>query len=83
MKKSLKIVYLTPKNNQTLKNYTLFILFFLPVLAFSQISLKILDDDGKPVSQANVTYNNQIYKTDNNGFIKVFLYKTEMHYIFL
>jgi len=60
-----------------LKNYILFILFFLPLAAFSQINLKVLDEDGKPVSEANVTYNNQSYQTDKNGFIKVPLSDSE------
>ena len=54
-----------------MKNYIFLFLFFLPVLAFSQISLKVLDEDGKPVPNAEVNYNNQTYKTDANGFTKV------------
>lgn len=55
-----------------MKNYILLILFFLPVLAFSQINLRVLnEEDGKPVSEAQVTYNNQTYQTDKNGFVRV------------
>ena len=49
------------------------ILFLLlcPFFAFSQINLKVLDENGTPVSQANVSYNNQSFTTDNNGFVKI------------
>ena len=60
-----------------MKNYILLFLFFLPILAFSQINLKVLDEDGKSVSEAEVSYNNQIYKTDNNGFIRIPLADSE------
>ncbi len=60
-----------------MKNYILLILFFLPVLAFSQINLKVLDEDGKTVSEAEVTYNNQTYQTDKNGFIRIPLADSE------
>lgn len=60
-----------------MKNYILLCLFFLPILAFSQINLKVLDEDGKSVSEAEVTYNNQTYKTDNNGFIRIPLADSE------
>ena len=45
-------------------------LLMMPAFAFSQINLKVLDEDGKPVSDANVSYNNQDFKTDEKGFIK-------------
>lgn len=60
-----------------MKNYILLILFFLPVLAFSQINLKVLDEDGKSVSEAEVTYNDQTYQTDKNGFVKIPLADSE------
>ncbi len=60
-----------------MKNYILLCLFFLPILAFSQINLKVLDEDGKSVSEAEVSYNNQSYKTDNNGFIRIPLADSE------
>ena len=43
----------------------------MPVFAFSQINLKVLDEDGKPVSAANVSYNNQDFTTDDKGFVKI------------
>lgn len=43
----------------------------MPLVAFSQISLKVLDEGGVPVSQANVYYNNQTYITDDSGFVKI------------
>lgn len=43
----------------------------MPVFAFSQINLKVLDEDGKPVSEANVSYNNQNFTTDDTGFVKI------------
>lgn len=63
-----------------MKNYILLILFFLPVLAFSQINLKVLDEDGKTVSEAEVTYNNQTYQTDKNGFIRIPLADSEQEF---
>lgn len=54
-----------------MKNYILLILFLLPVLGFSQINLKVLDEDGKAVSDAQVAYNNQTYQTDKNGYVKI------------
>ena len=49
----------------------------MPVLAFSQINLKVLDEDGKSVSEAEVTYNDQTYQTDKNGFVKIPLADSE------
>ena len=60
-----------------MKNYILLILFFLPVLAFSQINIKVLDEDGKAVSEAQVSYNNQTYQTDKNGNVRVPLSDSE------
>ncbi|TDX83032.1 TonB-dependent receptor-like protein [Epilithonimonas xixisoli] len=60
-----------------MKNYILLILFFLPVLAFSQINIKVLDEDGKAVSEAQVFYNNQTYQTDKNGNVRVPLSDSE------
>lgn len=37
----------------------------------SQINLKVLDEDGAPVAEANVKYNNESFLTDNNGFVKI------------
>lgn len=60
-----------------MKNFILFILFVLPVLAFSQINLKVLDEDGKSVANAEVRYNDQTYQTDNNGAVRIPLAATE------
>lgn len=49
----------------------LFLLLLLPVFVFSQISLKVLDEDGNPVAQAAVSYNNQNFNTDDKGFVKI------------
>ncbi|MGZ5192626.1 MAG: TonB-dependent receptor plug domain-containing protein [Kaistella sp.] len=49
----------------------LLLLLLMPLAAFSQISLKVLDEGGAPVSQANVYYNNQTYITDDSGFVKI------------
>ena len=56
---------------------TLLLLAFAPIFAFSQISLKVLDENGAPVSQANVSYNNQNFLTDKNGFVKIPIADTE------
>ena len=60
-----------------MKNYILLFLLLLPVAAFSQINIKVLDEDGKAVAQANVSYNSQTYQTDKNGFIKIPLADSE------
>ena len=44
---------------------------------FSQITLKVLDDDGKPVADATVNYNSNNYSTDENGTAKIPLSETE------
>lgn len=55
-----------------MKNYFLLFLLLFPVAAFSQINLRVLnEEDGKPVSEAEVSYNNQTYQTDKNGYVKV------------
>jgi hypothetical protein len=41
------------------------------VFAFSQINLKIMDEDGNPVADAKVSYNDQNYNTDAQGFVKI------------
>lgn len=43
----------------------------LPIFASAQISLKILDEAGRPVSKANVSYNNLNFSTDENGFLSI------------
>ena len=49
----------------------------MPMFAFSQINLKVVDEDGKPVSEANVSYNNQNFNTDDKGFVKIPLANSE------
>lgn len=49
----------------------------MPFLAYSQINLRILDNDGKPVSNATVTYNNQTFTTSENGTVKIPIADTE------
>ncbi|MDQ0475784.1 TonB-dependent siderophore receptor [Chryseobacterium sp. MDT2-18] len=49
----------------------LFLLLVMPVCAYSQINIKVLDENGKPVSEAYISYNNQNFTTDNNGFVKI------------
>lgn len=72
----IQAIFLKSKT-KALKNYILLILFFLPVLAFSQINIKVLDEDGKAVSEAQVFYNNQTYQTDKNGNVRVPLSDSE------
>lgn len=55
----------------------LLLLALMPVLAFSQITLKVLDEDGNPVPQANVSYNDQNFITDDQGFVKIPLAESE------
>jgi hypothetical protein len=47
------------------------------VLIFSQINLKILDENGNPVSDVNVNYNSKSYKTNVDGFVKIPVAETE------
>lgn len=53
-----------------MKNF-LFLFLFLPFFAFSQINLKVLDEDGQPVSNVAVNYNNASYTSDGSGFVKI------------
>ncbi|KIA90360.1 TonB-dependent receptor plug domain-containing protein [Kaistella jeonii] len=55
----------------------LLLLALMPIFAFSQINLKVLDNDGNPVSQANVSYNNQNFTTDDKGFVKIPIAESE------
>lgn len=43
----------------------------LPVLSFAQINLKIIDENGSPVANASVSYNNEKYTTSENGILKI------------
>ena len=47
------------------------LLALMPVFAFSQINLKVLDENGNAVANADVSYNNQNFTTDDKGFVKV------------
>ncbi len=49
----------------------------MPFFALAQINLKVLDEDGKPVSDANVSYNNEKFQTDQNGFLQIPVAKSE------
>lgn len=55
----------------------LLLLALMPYFAFSQINLKVLDEDGKPVSDANISYNSQTFITDDQGFVKIPLADSE------
>ena len=48
-----------------------------PVFVFSQINLKILDENGNPVSDVNVSYNSKSFKTNADGFVKIPVAETE------
>lgn len=50
----------------------------LPFLAYSQITLKIIDQNGTPVPEVNISYNNQNYTTDAAGLVKMPLAGTEL-----
>lgn len=59
-----------------MKNYAL-LFVLLPFFAVAQINLKVLDENGVPVSEAQVSYNNQNFTTDSNGFLKIPIAATE------
>lgn len=59
-----------------MKKITLFF-FLFPFFAYSQINLKVVDEDGRPVSQANVSYDNQQFTTDDNGFATITVAESE------
>lgn len=46
------------------------LLILLPFFASSQINVKVLDEEGRPVSLANVSYNSQQFTTDDAGFVE-------------
>lgn len=48
-----------------------FLLFLLPVYFFAQISVKLLDENGKPVANATISYNQQQYLTSEEGSASV------------
>jgi len=43
----------------------------MPFFALAQINLNILDENGKPVANATVSYNNQTFTTNDNGTAKI------------
>lgn len=56
----------------------IFLLFaFVPAVLSAQITLKVLDENGAPVSAANVYYNNGSFTTDENGMVKIPVAATE------
>ena len=57
--------------------FLLFVLFF--VSAFSQINVQILDENGSPVSDVNISYNNQKYTTNLKGLVKIPVAETEQN----
>ncbi|MGC4128369.1 MAG: TonB-dependent receptor plug domain-containing protein [Bergeyella sp.] len=56
---------------------TALLLLLMPFFAWAQINLRILDENGTPVADANVTYNNQNYTTSENGTVKIPIADTE------
>ncbi len=60
-----------------MKRFYFLIILLLPLISFAQINLKVLDEDGKPVSEATVSYNGQSYTTDSKGFVKIPVADTE------
>ena len=60
-----------------MKKIALFIVFILPLYVFSQISLKFLDDNGKPVTGVSISYNGLQYQSDINGGAKIPLAEKE------
>jgi len=49
----------------------LLLLAALPAMLFSQIKIKVVDEGGRPVSGAQVEYNNQNFITDDAGVLQV------------
>ena len=60
-----------------MKKLALLLITLFPLLIFSQINLKILDENGNPVSDVNVNYNSKSYKTNVDGFVKIPVAETE------
>ena len=60
-----------------MKKFALFLIVLFPVFVFSQINLKILDENGNPVSDVNVSYNSKSFKTNADGFVKIPVAETE------
>lgn len=60
-----------------MKKLKLLLVLLFPVFMFSQINLKILDENGNLVSDAAVTYNNQNYTSNAQGVVKIPVAETE------
>ena len=60
-----------------MKKIHLFLWIIFPSFLFSQITLKVLDENAQPVSGAKIGYNNHSYTTDNQGVSKIPLATTE------
>ena len=54
-----------------MKNIRLFFFILFPGFLFSQINLRVLDENGEGVSDARINYNNQHYTTDSKGVVKI------------
>ena len=54
-----------------MKKFSFLLLFLLPCFLFSQINLRVLDEEGNPVSEVSVSYNNQNFQTDENGSARI------------
>lgn len=52
-------------------------LILLPACFFAQISLKVLDENGEPVPAANVSYNQQVFTTNEKGSVQIPVASTE------
>lgn len=61
-----------------MKKFLLLLLFFFPFIYFTQIRILVVDTKGKAVSDANINYNQQTYKSNENGEVQVPLAETEM-----
>ena len=57
--------------------FLFFLLIFVSV--FSQINVQVLDENGTPISNAKVSYNNQNYSTNEKGLVKVPVTETEQN----
>lgn len=60
-----------------MKNFHFILSFLLPIFAFSQINLKVLDEKGNSVSNVQIYYNHQNFSTDEKGLVKIPLADSE------
>lgn len=67
LRQELGLFLLPLKSRKSVLKKVILFLFFVPSLAYSQINLKVLDEEGQPVSRAQVSYNSQQFVTDENG----------------